>query len=401
MKGKSPTRVVVLTPPGRSAVAVVLVEGPHAVAAVDACFRAANGKALERQPIDRIVFGRWRTNDGGPGEELIVCRTSPSSTEVHCHGGRAAVGAVQAALIEEGCVATDWREWTPSKDSLDTESTTIAAEARIALAECVTEGAAAILLDQLNGALEDELRRVIAALDNGATDEAQRRLGELSERTSLGRRLTTPWRVVLAGAVNVGKSSLINALVGYERAVVYDEPGVTRDVVTTAAAIAGWPVQLTDTAGLRQPTGEIEAAGIEIARQAIAQADVVVLVEAFEPGAQSTQFADDLPALCRELGLSTAVGDSALWIANKADLAAPASGPAAAPLFVSALTGDGIATLVDAIGQRLVPTPPPPGAAMVFTPRQADALNRASTAIAQNEAAAAQAALQALLADNT
>lgn len=237
----APTHAIVLTAPGRSAIAVVEVSGPSATAAVDACFAAANGKRLADQPIAAIRFGRWRSDSGngndekGDGEELIVCRTNDTTVEVHCHGGVAAVQAVVDSLVREGCVPIDWREHT--RHSV---SNTIEAEARIALADCVTDRAAAVLIDQFEGALAGEVDSALALLDAGDVAAALEVCQALLGRSPCGLHLTEPWRVVLAGPPNVGKSSLINRLVGYERAVVYDQPGVTRDVVTAAAAIDGF-----------------------------------------------------------------------------------------------------------------------------------------------------------------
>ena len=84
--------------------------------------------------------------------------------------------------------------------------------------------------------------------------------------------------MVLAGRTNVGKSSLLNALAGHGRAIVHHVPGTTRDAVTVATAIDGWPVELCDTAGLRPPDDAVERAGIELARERLAEADLVVLV---------------------------------------------------------------------------------------------------------------------------
>ena len=100
----------------------------------------------------------------------------------------------------------------------------------------------------------------------------------LLARADLGRHLVRPWSVVLAGPVNVGKSSLINALAGYGRSIVHHAPGTTRDAVTAATAIDGWPVELCDTAGLRPAATPVERAGIERAQERLAQADLAVLV---------------------------------------------------------------------------------------------------------------------------
>ncbi|MEM6799677.1 MAG: GTPase [Planctomycetota bacterium] len=375
---KPPTRVTVLTPPGRSAVAVIRVDGPAGVAAVEQHFWAANQKPLQEQPLDRIVFGRWCSDEKAAGEELageelIVCRVSPSAIEVHCHGGHAAVEVVVRDLVAAGCVRTPWQQAIEAS-----ALTAIEREAQTALAESVTDRTAAVLVDQLNGALASEVQAVAELLSDGRIDAAGERIARLHQRMEFGRHLTSPWRVVLAGPVNVGKSSLINALVGFERAVVFDEPGVTRDVVTSAAAIDGWPVELSDTAGLREATDEIEAAGVALAERAVASADLVVLVEA--PGVEPIA----LPPSAR-----------VLRVANKADLGPPTPEGA---LPVSALTGAGIADLVAAIGAALVPDPPPPGAAVPFIDRHATLIARAHKAITGGRAEAAVAALEALLA---
>ena len=103
-----------------------------------------------------------------------------------------------------------------------------------------------------------------------------------------GLHLTQPWRVVLAGRPNVGKSSLINAILGYTRSVVFDQPGTTRDVVSAPTAIDGWPIELSDTAGLRESADPIESAGVERARATLGAADLaIVLVDISQPASQS------------------------------------------------------------------------------------------------------------------
>src|SRR5205814_566998 len=146
------------------------------------------------------------------------------------------------------------------------------------LVRAPTTRTAAVLLDQYHGAFERALQIAQAALEQQDLDAATRLLNELAEHAPLGRHLTTPWRVVVAGAPNVGKSSLVNALAGFQRSVVAATPGTTRDVVTTLIAVDGWPVELADTAGLRLGAGSLEAKGIEMARSAAAAADLCLWV---------------------------------------------------------------------------------------------------------------------------
>src|SRR6476620_4084715 len=140
-----PTYVVELTPPGRAAVAVVLVDGPEAIRAMANHFKPRSGQSIEHLSTGPIYLGRWA---GPAGEELVVCRRHDDRFEIHCHGGAAAALAVMNALVNDGCVRSTWPDWV-QKNSTDP----IAAAARVALAEAVTERTAGILLAQLNGAL--------------------------------------------------------------------------------------------------------------------------------------------------------------------------------------------------------------------------------------------------------
>lgn len=354
----SPCHAVLLTPPGRGAVATVLVAGERAVSIVDRRFAAASNKPLADCEVGRTVFGRWRNTEysESAGEEIVVCRTADDEIEIHCHGGSAASRAIIGTLVADGCVECDWSDWQRA-----TARDTIAADAQIALAAATTMKAATILLDQFHGALRRELELSIAACETGDSSLAMKLLQRLEAFGRLGLHLTTPHRVVLAGRPNVGKSSLMNAILGYTRAIVFDEPGTTRDVVTATTAIDGWPVELSDTAGLRVSRDAIETEGVARARHAAAEADLLVLVFETAP-----PWDDD------ELALVDAY-PSAILVINKSDQHRSVDMPANA-FATSALTGEGIARLIQAIGERLVPRPPQPGDAVPFTGPQVDAI---------------------------
>ncbi len=168
-----------------------------------------------------------------------------------------------------------------------------------------------------------------------------------------------PWQVVVAGRPNVGKSSLINAIAGYQRAIVHDLPGTTRDIVGVQTALDGWPVEIFDTAGLRAAGDPIEQAGIDLAQGKIAAADLVVLV--FDSSSPWTAADQDL----------FESHPSALLVSNKSDLP-PVPGPQPAAMNVSAATSAGVEELCRAIAHRLVPHLPPPGAAVPFLPEQVE-----------------------------
>ena len=170
----------------------------------------------------------------------------------------------------------------------------------------------------------DEIRQDI---DRGDASSARQRIEALLAREKLGRHLTRPWSVVLAGRTNVGKSSLMNALAGYGRAIVHPAPGTTRDAVAMATAIDGWPVELCDTAGLRAADDAVERAGIERARERLAQADLVILVadRSVPWSAEDQTLADQWPA--------------AVVVHNKCDLPGVAGPPAGGALDQRASRG--------------------------------------------------------------
>ena len=136
---------------------------------------------------------------------------------------------------------------------------------------------AEILLDQLHGALRDEIAGIAILAEQDAA-VACARLDALIELSAVGLHLLSGWKVVIAGRPNVGKSRLLNALCGFSRVIVDATPGTTRDVIAFRTALGGWPVDLTDTAGLRATDHAIELLGIERAKRELADADLVLLV---------------------------------------------------------------------------------------------------------------------------
>jgi tRNA modification GTPase len=380
-------QVIQLTPPGRGAIATLRIEGPGAAEAVQSHFRAESGRPLTAYPPDQIAVGRF----GGPsGEEVVVRRHGKNAVDLHCHGGLAAVAMIEETLATAGCRRVAWRDWVSSR-----HDDPIAAAALAALAEARTERTAVILLDQYQGALRRAMDGIRQTIGRGDAAAARQRIDALLSRVDLGRHLVRPWSVVLGGRANVGKSSLINALAGQQRSIVHHAPGTTRDAVTLSTAIDGWPVELCDTAGLRQAGDALESAGVERAQQRLAGADLVLLVcdQSVPWSAEDQTLLDqwpeavlvhnkcDLPAGQPDnsvplLGTSSAASPTdvkhCLFQAVAHDLWRPAG------LDTSALRGDGIEALLATIGRRLVPDPPFPGAAVPFTAQQVAAIQALS-----------------------
>ena len=373
-------QIVQLTPGGRGAIATLLVKGESVVELISQYFQPANERPLASFPLGRIAFGRWRADKHSTGEELIICRTKADVIEVHCHGGKAAVEAIVQSLLDAGCAKADWSDYTfaSSPDA-------IAAEARVALAQTRTQRTASILLDQLDGVLRDALLAIEADLEASRLEEGLRGLVELQQHAHLGQHLVQPFRVVFSGLTNVGKSSLINAILGYGRAIVFDQPGTTRDVLTALTALDGWPVELIDTAGLRESQDDVERQGVQRAQQAVEAADLVVLVhDASQAWVKEEERWHDNLTRC-------------LVVGNKCDLPIGEGVESHVELLVSATSGTNVAQLSSSISESLVPSPPAAGTAVPFTARQMDVINSAIEAARRSDVQAALLAVRSAL----
>jgi tRNA modification GTPase len=361
--GEPATFAAVLTPAGSGAIATLAVEGPRAWDVARQMFqpRAGGAGGLPAEPPpDRFWLGRFGESPEAVDEVVVaVPRLRPvPRVEVHCHGGVEVVRWLLELLAARGVQVCTWRELERR-----TAADALQALAAAALAEALTARTAAVLLDQWHGALARALDAVRDALDQGDTTQGGRLLGELARNAGVGRHLTEPWRVAVLGAPNVGKSSLVNALAGYQRAIVAPTPGTTRDVVTTLTAAGGWPVELADTAGLREGPDALEGEGIAQARAAGRAADLVLWV---------------LDAAAPPVWPEPGLGPVRL-VVNKTDLpAAWDPREAAEAARVSARTGAGVAELVEALAVWLVPDAPAPGAAVPFTPELAAGVEEAA-----------------------
>ena len=296
--------------------------------------------------------------------------------EIHCHGGIEVVRMLLELFAEQGAQVCSWQDFQRA-----TAESPLRGLARIALAHAPTVRTAAILLDQVHGALDSALAEIIGRLQQESADRAGEGLNKLLRFAGVGRHLTEPWRVVIAGAPNVGKSSLVNALAGYQRAIVAPTPGTTRDVVTTMLAFDGWPIEVADTAGWRAEAEALEQQGIERARTVVAEADLVLWV--LEASAVPVFPGNINPA--------------PRYVINKMDLPAAwnvAEVPGA--VQVSALTGLGLADLCRYMVQVLVADPPPPGAAVPFSAAIVNRLGEARQSCLRDNSAAALNILERL-----
>ena len=289
------------------------------------------------------------------GESVVVCRTAEDRYELHCHGGHAASQAILNCLLDEGIQIQSAIE-----SFAQTQSDPIDTEATLELLKAKTLRTVRILMDQKRGALRDAFTQIDRALERADLPEARRLAEELKSWNSVGKHLTAPFDVLLCGPPNVGKSSLLNRILGYRRAIVHDQAGTTRDLLVEETSIEGWPVRIQDSAGIRTSGDPTEQLGVQRAIQASSSADLqLILVDPAEGWTQAHQ------------GLFDSKPQKSMLVLTKADLRLPRpnSLPACPSLSVSAQTGEGVDDLLKAIARGLVPVEPSENQAVLFTER--------------------------------
>ena len=374
--------VRVITAPARGALAVLQVWGPDALDVVDAVWRPRSGRALRAGRGGRPRLG---SIGAGLGDEVVatIIGRRPPRVELHGHGGAAAVELVIDSLRGAGAELRADFEWARADAGGTLESA-----AMNELARAPTARAAEILLDQTAGALSHAIAETAElCLDVAGFEAARSRLRRLIDVGRAGVRLVAGTRVAILGRPNVGKSSLLNALLGYERAIVDRTAGTTRDVVAAQAAVDGRLVEFIDTAGLRDARDDIESAGIEAARGVRANVDIVILV--FD-GSQPLESADEQVLALRD--------DRTILVANKCDLPAGAwMIDTSRFLNVSAARRDGLDALRAQLAAKIAPHPPEAGEAVPFLDEHLAALAAALESLQSNQREEARATLLTLL----
>jgi len=357
--------VALATPPGRSALALIRLSGRGAfdvAARAVRPFRPDPPRTVHRVQVVHPVTGELGD------EALAACFPGPRSytgedlVEISTHGGLLAPAAVVAALVAAGARPAAPGEFT-RRAVLNGKLDLLQAEATGDLIDAGSPAQARRALQQLDRGLSTRLEQLRADLlelealiaydidfpeeDEGpvAPERVERawrtvrdRLAQLLATAPEGERLREGALLVIAGRPNAGKSSLFNALLGTERAIVTEVPGTTRDAIEAQAVLEGFPFRLVDTAGLRASDDRVEKIGIEVSRKYLAAADLVLFCE--EQGARSGE--RDHPE--RDQFLAN-VAAPVVLIQTKIDLTNRLTGDPANQLGVSVITGAGLAEL--------------------------------------------------------
>lgn len=377
------TIAAIATASGPAGVGIIRISGPKALSIGSSIFRKKNDKFIlsfdshklyygfiqdpkSREILDEVLFTLMKSPNSFTGEDVA---------EIQAHGGSLLLSRILALVLEQGARLAEPGEFT-KRAVLSGRMDLTQAEGLMDLVEAESLAACKMGVALLKGELGEKVRdlkerlltlcagiaaeidfpedvgdlvdtdTVLFELENYYIPELSKLILEAGE----GMVLREGLRLVIAGAPNVGKSSVMNRLLERERSIVTDIPGTTRDLVEESFRLAGRPLVLTDTAGIRETTDTVESIGVSLAREKILEADLVLLVlDASKPLGSS------------EEALVASLEDQPYFlILNKVDLTERKEAPAIPPSWkpeavipLSAKTGEGLALLKNALAENL------------------------------------------------
>ncbi len=363
------------TPLGEGGIGIVRISGPQAIPLAEAIFHPTDRIPLSQVPTHTLHHGFVVSKGRRIDEVLVSVMRAPRTytredvVEINCHGGFLATQAVLSVMLKQGARLAERGEFTKraflngriSLDQAQAVVDIVKAKTRLGLEAAVEQlggrfsNAISRIREQIGGLLaqiEVEIDFPDVEAETGAIvpplTELVNRVELLLTQAEQGRIVREGFTIAIIGRPNVGKSTLLNALLAEERAIVTPIPGTTRDTVEEEAAIGGIPVRLIDTAGLRTPTDTLEEAGIERTNAAITRADLLLLI--LDRSAPLDE--QDHRLLGRTWEKPT------LLVLNKSDLPAAieptSSGPWKSVHEISAKLGSGVDRLSQALLELLL-----------------------------------------------
>lgn len=392
------------------AIGIVRVSGPDALPIADALFKPKGSRALplRERKANTVAFGTIVSPAGETIDEVLATvfraphsYTGEDSVELSCHGSSYILQCVVELLVDAGCRLAAPGEYT-QRAFLNGKMDLSQAEAVADLIASQTAASHRLALRQMRGAFSTELSALRERLLHltslmeleldfsdheelefasrpeldGVAAQVEAKVERLAASFRLGNAIKRGVPVAIVGETNAGKSTLLNRLVGEERAIVSDVRGTTRDVIEDTVNIGGVNFRFIDTAGLRDTTDEIEAIGVCRAYRKVEEAEaVILLLDATDAEAQYKELAPKV--------LPLAEGKPIITVVNKSDLASPTLTLPDTPyhIYISAKQGDGIEKLKATLREALHLDTLSPEDVIVSNARHHEALTRALQAI--------------------
>lgn len=308
MANLNDTIAAISTAIGEAGIAIVRMSGDDSVNIIDKIFVSASGKKMEEAENRKFLYGHIVDGDKLIDEVLVVKMKGPHSytaediIEVHCHGGVVSVKRILSLILSKGARLAEKGEFT-KRGFLNGRIDLTQAEAVIDMIKAKTDISFDMGLNQLSGALSEVLNKlkdelvsmqalIVANIDfpdedieDAAYHDLMERSGKILEKmdnlldnSRNSRLLRDGINTVILGKPNVGKSSLLNGLLKYDRAIVTDIAGTTRDIIEDYINLDGVLLKITDTAGIRETDDEVEKIGVNIAREKLKEADLVIAI---------------------------------------------------------------------------------------------------------------------------
>ena len=391
-----------------SAIGILRLTGDGCAQIAGSVFTCSSGVPLWEAPNRKLVLGTIKDKQGRIIDQCMSVYTrgphsytGEDTVEFHCHGSPAVLAAGLEALYAAGARPAKRGEFT-MRAFMNGQLDLTQAEAVINLIEADTADAAANAAGQVGGSLQRKLAPIYndltdlcshfhAVLDYPDEDIADFGLGNyrdslqenaktlerLLSTYSQGRILKDGVRAAIVGKPNVGKSSLLNALAGYDRVIVTDIPGTTRDTVEEVVKVGGVKLRLIDTAGIRETDDTVEAIGVERSRKAVEEADMVIFV--CDGSKALTQEDQAIIEICCDR-------ENAVALINKVDLGqvvVPNDLPFMNVVEICAANGEGLEQFTDVVDTLFGGDAPCDGSVLTNA-RQADVLRRAHAALEQS-----------------